>query len=191
MPNPKSSDKDQAPPSAGNGTGALGSVSTTSEPGHRGIGSSSSSGIKEPASTPSSSQTQTQLQQHHSRLAKERLILPVVPSMSSQSRASTTSSSAARPASGRQPTSSGSSQGLHGPSNLPPVPYNSPSSPWKPKTPRKHSRDIEPNKLGTLMNRMDRLEAAVGKYVDERGKEALKKSVVPGMEQAKETKKGN
>jgi len=41
------------------------------------------------------------------------------------------------------------------------------------------------------MNRMDRLEAAVGKYVDERGKEALKKSVVPGMEQAKETKKGN
>jgi hypothetical protein len=30
---------------------------------------------------------------------------------------------------------------------------------------------------------MDRLEAAVGKYVDERGKEALKNSVIPGMDQ--------
>jgi len=39
------------------------------------------------------------------------------------------------------------------------------------------------------MNRMDRLEEAVGKYVDERGKEALKKSVIPGMEQADESSK--
>jgi hypothetical protein len=36
-------------------------------------------------------------------------------------------------------------------------------------------------KLGALMYRMDRLELAVGKYVDERGKSALKKAVVPGL----------
>jgi hypothetical protein len=36
---------------------------------------------------------------------------------------------------------------------------------------------------------MDRLEVAVGKYVDERGKAALKKSVVPGMDQQDLAKK--
>jgi len=38
---------------------------------------------------------------------------------------------------------------------------------------------------------MDRLEEAVGKYVDERGKEALKKSVIPGMEQTDQSGKGH
>jgi len=36
---------------------------------------------------------------------------------------------------------------------------------------------------------MDRIEEAVGKYVDERGKEALKRSVLPGMELADESGK--
>ena len=37
------------------------------------------------------------------------------------------------------------------------------------------------------MNRMDRLEEAVGKYVDARGQAALKKSVIPGLEAHKES----
>jgi len=38
------------------------------------------------------------------------------------------------------------------------------------------------------MNRMDRLEEAVEKYVDERGNAALKKAVVPGLDEQKDSK---
>lgn len=46
------------------------------------------------------------------------------------------------------------------------------------------------DQLNALTNRMDRLEEAVGKYVDARGKEALKKSVVPGLDTRKDSSDG-
>jgi len=137
-------------------------------------------GIKEPAR----SAVAPPAQNFARRVTKERKLMPSVPSSegctgSSSKAGSPRSSSASTP---RPNTNSRPQQGLHGPSNLPPVSYPTPSSPWKPKQPRKHSKDIEPGKLGALMDRMDRIELAVGKYVDQRGKSALRKSVVPGLD---------
>lgn len=39
------------------------------------------------------------------------------------------------------------------------------------------------------MNRMDRLEEAVEKYVDERGKAALNKAKIPGLDEQKDSAK--
>jgi hypothetical protein len=91
---------------------------------------------------------------------------------------------------------------FHGPTNLPPEPYGThhPSLGMHGVVPKgpgasahmqaQHSRlnDRQTHRLPELEARLDRLETAVGRYVDHRGERALEKSHLPGSRSHQRTK---